>query len=132
MAESLQYFDCMKLKTMLYYFLLCLLFPILGCKDKNESQDPVYQPLRLTTSAGIDFHPSFSPDGQSIIFDSDRSGQYQLYIIHKDGSNEHAITTQGGDHPRWSPDGTVILYESDQFGSTDLLTILPDGTASIA
>ena len=57
-------------------------------------------PQRLTTSPGIDTDPSFSPDGSKIVFESDRRGSQQLYVMNADGSNERRITFGGGCMPR--------------------------------
>ena len=53
-------------------------------------------PRRLTTSPGIDTDPSFSPDGSKIVFESDRSGSQQLYVMNADGSNQRRLTFGGG------------------------------------
>ena len=42
---------------------------------------------RITNSSAIDVSASFSPDGKSIVFNSDRSGYQQIYIMRSDGSN---------------------------------------------
>ena len=49
--------------------------------------------------------PSFSPDGQKVIFTSDRTHRKQLYIVDIDGSNERRITFDRYNYekPRWSP-----------------------------
>jgi len=39
------------------------------------------KPLRLTTSKGRDFEPSWSPDGSSIVFTSMRNGAPDLYVM---------------------------------------------------
>ena len=69
-------------------------------------------PQRLTTAPGIDTDPSFSPDGSKIVFESDRSGSQQLYIMNADGSNQRRISFGGGWYasPEWSPDGEWIAF----------------------
>ncbi|MEZ4871753.1 MAG: DPP IV N-terminal domain-containing protein [Bdellovibrionales bacterium] len=48
--------------------------------------------------------PTFSPDGRHIIFASDRTGNYQLYLINVDGTNERRITKDRFNYekPKWS------------------------------
>ena len=41
---------------------------------------------RLTYTGAIDTSPSFSPDGREIVFESDRGGQQQIYVMAADGS----------------------------------------------
>ena len=69
-------------------------------------------PQRLTTSPGIDTDPSFSPDGSRIVFESDRSGTQQLYIMNADGIGQRRISFGGGWYaaPEWSPDGEWIAF----------------------
>jgi len=47
---------------------------------------------RLTTSAGPDFEPSWSPDGSKIAFTSHRTGQYQIYVVNATGGIPVRIT----------------------------------------
>ncbi len=58
---------------------------------------------QLTSNAGNNEHPTWSPDGMLIAFSSDRTGSHQIYIMRKDGSNVTRITN-GGDNtsPTWS------------------------------
>src|SRR5262245_58828933 len=49
--------------------------------------------------------------GDRLVFASNRTGNFDLYLIDIDGSNLRQITnTEGPDFdPRWSPDGTRII-----------------------
>ena len=69
-------------------------------------------PQRLTTSPGIDTGGSYSPDGSKIVFESDRSGGQQLYVMNADGSDQHRISFGGGRYatPVWSPRGDLIAF----------------------
>jgi len=49
--------------------------------------------------------PAFSPDGQWIAYQSDKSGQRQVYLARfPDGSNEKPVSQDGGTEPRWARD----------------------------
>jgi TolB protein len=69
-------------------------------------------PKRLTNAPGIDIGGSFSPDGSRIVFESDRSGSQQIYVMNADGSDQQRISFGGGRYatPEWSPRGDLIAY----------------------
>ena len=47
---------------------------------------------RLTTDLGVDTEPSWGPDGTRVIFASDRDGDFDIYAMDLDGSDERALT----------------------------------------
>ena len=72
----------------------------------------------LTNSvAAHDRFPAWSPDGKSIAWFSDESGEYQLFIAPQDGKGTpRKITLNGAGfyaHPAWSPDGTKIAFSDN-------------------
>ena len=87
----------------------------------------------LTRSHSGNFRPSWSPDGASIGFSSDRDsnpgtvfGRFQelqsagLYVVRVDGTGLRRLTRTDGfsGSPSWSPDGTrLIFYETDEVGA---------------
>jgi tricorn protease len=69
----------------------------------------------LTRTSGIaERHPEWSPDGKSIAYFSDRSGEYELVIRPADGSGgEQVLTSLGAGYrytPMWSPDSSKIVF----------------------
>ena len=70
------------------------------------------QPIKLTDGPGIDVGGSFSPDGSKIVFESDRSGSQQVYVMNADGTNQQRISFFGGRAatPEWSPRGDQIAF----------------------
>ncbi len=65
---------------------------------------------------------AWSPDGENILYGSDRS----LYVIDADGTNRlrvgHSPDSDGV--PQWSPDGSLIAYSSRE----TIRIVKPDGT----
>ena len=80
--------------------------------------------VRLTDTPGYDAECSFSPDGSTILFVSDRDGDPDLYRMDADGGNVRQLTNQPGydGGPFFSPDGEWIAYRSDRL-EKDLLQI---------
>ncbi|MBV8632720.1 MAG: PD40 domain-containing protein [Silvibacterium sp.] len=67
------------------------------------------------TPAVAERDPSWSPDGKSIAYFSDASGEYQLYIRDQEGLQTPRIVDLGPDpsffySPRWSPDSKHIAF----------------------
>ena len=67
---------------------------------------------RLTHGIAHDMQPRFSPDGRTIVFVSDRSGDENVWLIDAAGGEPYPLTT-GKDatylSPEWTPDGNYIV-----------------------
>ncbi|MEA3246997.1 MAG: protease, partial [Gemmatimonadota bacterium] len=65
-------------------------------------------------SGSAERDPAWSPDGKSISYFSDKSGEYRLYVEAADGlTPPREIALPNHKHyytPQWSPDGKKILY----------------------
>jgi tricorn protease len=71
--------------------------------------------LDLTrTSGAAERFPAWSPDGKTIAYFSDRSGEYELTVRPADGSGEARTVTSLGPgfryRPFWSPDSKKIAF----------------------
>ncbi len=85
---------------------------------------------QLTRGPGIiNTSPSYSPDGKKIVFNSDRGGSRQLYIMNADGSNVERISFGGGAYaaPNWSPRGDYIAFTKIAAGDFKIGVIKPEG-----
>ncbi len=71
-------------------------------------------PRQLTTTTKKDRHPRFSPDGRSILFESNRLGDNQLWIIDLAGGEARQLTTIATEASTgiFSPDGKQIAFVS--------------------
>ncbi|HEY8185679.1 MAG TPA: tetratricopeptide repeat protein, partial [Pyrinomonadaceae bacterium] len=68
----------------------------------------------------------WSPDGKQIVFTSRRSGNYDLWIMNRDGSELRQLTKASGAHySPWSPDGRMIAY-SIHTPKNDCVIVQPD------
>ena len=71
-------------------------------------------PTRLTFSSVIDAAPAWSPDGKTIAFVSDRSGQLHLYQKAADGTGSILLLVVDNaeeDNPSFFSDGRYLIFE---------------------
>jgi tricorn protease len=73
------------------------------------------QTRNLTGTPGVhERNSKWSPDGKSIAFVSDASGEDEIYVISPDGKGKPQQVTEGGDTYKyeivWSPDSKKILW----------------------
>ncbi|MCA8829461.1 carboxypeptidase-like regulatory domain-containing protein [Hymenobacter pini] len=75
--------------------------------------------LRLTTSPFIESAPQLSPNRDRIAYTSNATGQFQIYTMNRDGSDQRQVTLlpvdgyfNTGIGYRWSPDGAQLIYSS--------------------
>ena len=87
------------------------------------------------TTAGRSLAPIWSPDGRKILFQAKRDGNWEIYIIDTDGSNEKNLTNNpASDYsplptfPSWSPDGKQIAFVSDRDGNQEIYVMDADGS----
>ena len=66
----------------------------------------------------------------TIVFYSDRDGDYEIYVMNTDGTNVTKLTinTAYDTAPAWSPDGSKIAFSSDRDGDQEIYVMDADGT----
>jgi TolB protein len=80
-----------------------------------------------------DRSPSWSPDGRSIAFASNRPGFFnqELYVIRRDGSGLRRLTRTPGSEsvlgddgmPSWRPDGSGLVFVSNRDDNLELYSL---------
>jgi TolB protein len=85
---------------------------------------------RLTDSGSIDVSPCYSPDGTQIVFNSDRGGDQQLYVMGAGGGGAKRISFGSGRYatPVWSPRGDLIAFTRINGGTFSIGVMRPDGS----
>jgi dipeptidyl aminopeptidase/acylaminoacyl peptidase len=57
--------------------------------------------------------PRFSPDGRWLVYVSNESGRYEIYVQPYPGpGGKWQISTEGGTEPAWNPNGRELFYRS--------------------
>jgi Tol biopolymer transport system component len=85
---------------------------------------------RLSPSISIDRQPSFHPDGDRVLFTTNRSGNVDLYAYELATEELFQLT----DHPgsdwdgAYTPDGESIVWGSDRTGNLEIWTANVDGS----
>jgi len=78
------------------------------------------EPIPLTTGPGNDTEAAWSPDGERIVFQSDRSGTLGLYVLDLPTGDTRPLVVGPGHacFPAWSPDGKGVVYSYAHFTAT--------------
>ncbi|MCB0163539.1 MAG: tetratricopeptide repeat protein [Anaerolineae bacterium] len=97
-----------------------------GSRPEDASDDDLFTLDLFSTSVThlLDWpdseedYASWSPDGTQIVFQSDETGENDIYIMNSDGSEVTNLTQAIGQdrYPHWSPDGTTIYFTSERMG----------------
>ncbi|MEM8529959.1 MAG: S41 family peptidase [Chloroflexota bacterium] len=89
---------------------------------------------RLTAHPAAHSSPRWSPDGKSLAFTSNRTGQGDIYVLPLYGGDVRRITFHdaASNVEAWTPDGTAIYFSSlrDQQGSA-IFRVAADGGTPI-
>jgi len=69
-------------------------------------------PRALAADPADDRDPAWSPDGNWVAFASNRSGDYEIYVVDRKGARLRRLTHDSACDlaPAWSPDGRMLLY----------------------
>ncbi len=101
-------------------------------KYKTDGTEP-YQ--ALTNLQDDCRQPNWSPNGQYILYQSVVNGQWEIWIMNSDGTNQHQLTTENGDKTdaSFSPNNKWIIYSADgpTLGIANLFTIPVSGNKPI-
>jgi len=82
---------------------------------------------RLSDDPAQEYTPSYSPDGSQIVYQSDRDGTWQIYLMNADGGEVRRLSQENPDrpnvnylNPRFLPNGEQIAFGSNSDGDYDL------------
>jgi Tol biopolymer transport system component/uncharacterized protein YjdB len=81
-----------------------------------------------------DIWPSLSPDGSALLFASNRSGKYQIYVMNLPYGQPRLLSDGSArdTSPSWSPDGSKVLFIREVDGVTTRVHVMnADGTGVV-
>jgi Tol biopolymer transport system component len=87
-------------------------------------------PALFIASTRHETRPSYSSDGTRIAFESDRTGNEEIWTANADGSETTQLTEFGkgwAGSPAWSPDGRRIALDCSAAGKWDVYVIPSQG-----
>jgi Tol biopolymer transport system component len=93
---------------------------------------------QLTSNGDFDSAPSWSPDGQRILFERAPAGTFtpgteaqekDIYVMRADGTHVRRLTDSPGldEGPEFSPDATKIAFSSARDGQQEIYVMDADG-----
>ena len=103
---------------------------------------PALRPI--LDSEALEVAGTVSPDGRWIAYQSDETGDYEIYVQRfPDGGQRQRISTAGGWKPLWSPAGDALFYvdqnalmsvavETDEPFAAETPTLLFEASSSLA
>ena len=96
------------------------------CENSGGNPKQIY---RLTDTEEDESDIVWSPDGQRILFVSERDCNKEIYVMDYTGSNETRLTfNQKDDYdPIWGTDGTSVIFVSELDGDSDIFIMDTEG-----
>ena len=69
------------------------------------------EPTRFLTGKGSEANGQISPDGKWVVYASDESGNWEIYVTSFPGAaGKWQVSRGGGTEPRWRGDGKEVFY----------------------
>ena len=80
----------------------------------SETGEPTGPPVKLVGTDAREHCGRWSSDGEWIVYESDQSGNNDIWVVPSDGEESTQVTFDDYEdgYPAWSPDGTNIVYNS--------------------
>jgi len=85
----------------------------------------------LAATPGDDAYGQLSPDGRWLVWASDESGRYEVYVApFPAGGSKVRVSREGGIQPRWNPGGGELFFKTPD----NVLTAVPieTGTGTVS
>ena len=109
--------------------LLGLLVGVFLWRRDRPQTNPDWIVRPVTSFLGLEWLPSWSPDGSFIAYAHNARGSMDIFVMPATGSNPVQITQTPFDEtlPRWSPDGQYLAFLADHGSGSDIYLVPPLG-----
>jgi serine/threonine protein kinase/Tol biopolymer transport system component len=85
--------------------------PVTGDDIWAMPMDPPGSPFAVVQTGATERDAQFSPDGRWIAYESDRTGQFEIYLQRFPSPDRvETVSIGGGAQPRWNPQGNELFY----------------------
>ena len=89
------------------------------------------RPVALTSLTGLEFFPTFSPDGEQVAFswNGTKQDNWDVYVTLVGASDVRRLTSDPGEdaRPTWSPDGRQIAFVRQRADDSTIHLVSPLG-----
>ena len=104
--------------------------PADGCREKAVAGATSPSTQQSPASRFANINPAWSPDGTRLLFQSERSGGTDIYVMNADGTGLARLTDHpaADTHARWSPDGRQFVFDSERDGAWHIYLANADGS----
>lgn len=96
----------------------------------SMESDPAVPEKILWEPGKENAYPRWSKDGEQILYQTNRTGKWQIHIMNRDGTGDRPVMADdfNNNFVDWSPDNSQIAFVSDRDGNEEIYTIAVDGT----
>jgi TolB protein len=131
MEEKSQTFTKLSKKIFLLFTLYTLsTWSYSQSKQSSYSEYKINDPIKIIEKKDVEYaYPYWSKDGKQILYQSNESGKWQIYLMDEDGTNTSQIThdTSNNNFVNWSPDNKKIAFVSDRTGNEEIFIMDTNG-----
>jgi eukaryotic-like serine/threonine-protein kinase len=88
-------------------------------RDREAALPQLANPVQVTNAIGVEDYATWSPDGRTIAYESNQSGNWDIWLSQVGAATpvNRTVANLGLDrYPSWSPDGRQVAFWSDQDG----------------
>ncbi len=95
-------------------------FLVFGRGERPAAPGPrLVNAVKVTSASGVEDYPSWSPDGRTVVYQSDQSGNWDIWVTQvesRQAVNRTADNPTNDLRPTWSPDSQWIAFFSEREG----------------